>query len=632
MTSRPTGTVTFLFTDIEGSTRLWENDHDGMAEAVSTHDRLIRQTIAAHDGYIFSTGGDSFCAAFARPEEAVAAAVESQLQLGRHPWPANTPIRVRMAVHAGKASERDGDYFGSVPNRCARLLAVGNGGQILMSAVAHSLVREQPPGQVSFRDMGEHRLRDLAEPERVFTVVHPGFESPIETLRSLDVLPTNLPAQLTSFVGRDQELEEATKLLGGTRLLTIAGVGGSGKTRLSLQIAVDALDHYRDGVWLVELAPVAEPEGVLRAVATTLGLREMPGQALEETLIDHLRHRRLLLILDNCEHLIDPAARLTQKMLAAAPELSVLATSREMLGVPGEVPYQLRSMSLPDHDAPLTTVGHFDSVRLFAARAESARAGFRVNESNAASVAQLCRRLDGIPLAIELAAARLRVLAPEQIAARLDDRFRLLTGGSRTVLPRQQTLQATIDWSYDLLDEPEKLLFERLSAFQGGFTLEAAEAVCAGGRIDPGDILDLVSHLVDKSLVGPFESSEGVRYRLLETLRQYGRDRLAMRGETEAVRKSHALYFRGLVEDALPQLRGPEEKVWLDRLETEHDNLRQALRWTIDAREIDLAQGLAGTLYRFWMIRSHVDEGRTWLGQVLALGDQRSNSRARALL
>jgi predicted ATPase/class 3 adenylate cyclase len=632
MTSRPTGTVTFLFTDIEGSTRLWEDDPDSMAEAVSIHDRLVRQTIAAHDGYIFSTGGDSFCAAFSQPEEGLAAAIGSQLELGHHEWPTPIPIRVRMALHSGTAAERDGDYFGSVPNRCARILAVGNGGQILLSEVTHSMVKEQPPAQISFRDMGDHRLRDLAESERVFAVVHPDFASPIQALRSLSVLPNNLPAQLTSFVGRDQELEEASKLLRGTRLLTIAGVGGSGKTRLSLQMAVEALDHYRDGVWLIELASVAEPEGVLRAVASSLGVRELAEQALEETLISHLRPRQLLLVLDNCEHIIDAAARLAQRLLAAAPELSILATSREMLGVPGEVPYQLRSMSVPDSDVPFGAMRHFDSVRLFAARGEAVRAGFRVSEANAASVVQLCRRLDGMPLAIELAAARLRVLAPEQIAARLDDRFRLLTGGSRTVLPRQQTLQATIDWSYDLLDVREKLLFERLSAFQGGFTLEAAEAVCAGGAIAPDDVLDLVSHLVDKSLLTAAEVGDGIRYRLLETLRQYGRDRLALRGETDEVRKRHALYFRQMAEDALPHLRGPEEITWLDRLETDHDNTRQALRWAIDANEVDLAQGLAGTLYRFWLIRSHVDEGRTWLDQVVAMEGGNSESRSRALL
>ena len=463
-------------------------------------------------------------------------------------------------------------------------------------------------------------------------MVHSRFQSTSEALRSLNVLPNNLPAQLTSFVGRDQELEEASKALRGTRLLTVAGVGGSGKTRLSLQMAVDALDRYRDGVWLVELAPVAEPEGVLRTIAACLGVRELPDQTLLETVIDHLRNRNLLLILDNCEHVIDTAAHLAQKLLGAAPELSILATSREMLGVPGEVPYQLRSMSFPDGDAPLATVTRYDSIRLFAARAESVRAGFRVNESNAASVVQLCQRLDGMPLAIELAAARLRVLAPEQIAARLDDRFRLLTGGSRTVLPRQQTLQATIDWSYDLLDEQEKVLFDRLSAFQGGFTLDAAEMVCAGGTIEPHQVLDLVSHLVDKSLVSVVESGEGIRYRLLETLRQYGRERLAQREETEAVRRSHAVYFRRLAEEALPHLRGPEEDHWLEVLESDHDNVRQALRWAIDADEVELAQGLAGTLYRFWLIRSYVDEGRTWLDQVLAMSDLSSESRARALL
>ncbi len=406
MTSRPSGLVTFLFTDIEGSTRLWEADPDAMSEAVPIHDGLIRQAVAAHGGYVFATGGDSFCAAFAHPDEGLAAAIEAQLALVHHPWPAQAVIRVRMAIHAGTASEREGDYFGSVPNRCARLLGVGNGGQILMSEAVHMLLREKPGDQVSFRDLGEHRLRDLAAPERVYAVVHPGFHLPNEALRSLNVLPNNLPAQLTSFVGRDAELEEASAALREARLLTIAGVGGSGKTRLSLQIAVDALDRYRDGVWLVELAPVAEPEGVLRTIAASLGIRELPEEPLLETVIGHLRHRELLVILDNCEHLIDTVAHLTQKLLAAAPALSILATSREMLGVPGEVPYQLRSMSLPEEDASIATAARYDAVRLFAVRAESARTGFRVTESNAASVVQLCRRLDGMPLAIELAAAR----------------------------------------------------------------------------------------------------------------------------------------------------------------------------------------------------------------------------------
>jgi non-specific serine/threonine protein kinase len=337
-------------------------------------------------------------------------------------------------------------------------------------------------------------------------------------------------------------------------------------------------------------------------------------------------------VLDNCEHLIDTVARLVDHLLASAPRLRVLATSRELLGVPGEVPYQLRSMEVPDEDVTVAGIAGFDAVRLFIARGEAASSGFRVTQANAATIVQLCRRLDGMPLALELAAARLRVLTPEQIAARLDDRFRLLTGGSRTALPRQQTLQAAIDWSYELLTEQERVLFDRLSAFQGGFTLEGAEAVCAGDPIDRDDILDLVSHLVDKSLVAAGAGTDGIRYRMLETIRQYGRERLASRGETEPVRRRHAVYFRSLVEEALPHLRGPDEEMWLDRLEVEHDNLRQALRWTIDAHQTDLGQGLAGTLYRFWVIRHHHVEGSEWLDQVLTLGTGAPATHGRALL
>jgi predicted ATPase len=539
---------------------------------------------------------------------------------------------VRMAIHSGTASERDGDYFGPALNRCAHLLAVANGGQVLLTEATHGMVKDHPPTGASFRDLGSHRLRDLSVSERVFAVVHSDLAS-TQAIRSLSVLPNNLPVQLTTFVGRAQELEEAAKLLRGSRLLTVAGVGGSGKTRLALQMASEVLDEYTDGVWLCELAPVSEPEGVIRAVAAALAVTELPGQPLDKTVIDHLRNRELLLIFDNCEHLIDAASRLTERLLASAPGLSILATSRELLGVQGEVPYQLRSMSLPDQSALFSSVVGFDSVRLFAARGEGARSGFRVDQSNAGAVVQVCRRLDGMPLAIELAAARLRVLAPEQIAARLDDRFRLLTGGSRTALPRQQTLQAAIDWSYDLLDEREKVLFDRLSAFQGGFTLEAAEAVCSVEPLTDIEILDLVSHLVDKSLVVTTEGPDGgIRYRLLETLRQYGADHLTHRGETELVRRGHLSYFHSLADKALPHLRGPDEESWLDRLEVEHDNFRHALRWAVDAGETDLGQNLAGTLYRFWMIRYHVDEGRVWLDEVLAMGQGSVGPRGRAEL
>lgn len=599
-----------------------------MAEAVEIHDQLVRQTVEAHGGHVFSTAGDSFTTAFHRPAEGLSAAIDAQLALAAQKWPGNLILKVRMALHSGVAAERNGDYFGPALNRAARLLTLASGGQVLLTEAIHGLVKDEPPTEVSFRNRGTHRLRDLSATERVFEAVHSGLE-PTGELRHSLASANNLPLQPTSFVGRDQELEEAMKLISGSRLLTLTGVGGSGKTRLALQAATSLLDAFRDGVWLVELAPVAEPDGVARAIAATLGIREQSGQTLEEILIDHLRPLELLLILDNCEHLLDPSAWIAQRLLAAAPQIRILATSREMLGVAGEIPYQLRSMDFPDIDESAEVISRFDAVRLFTARAEAVRSGFRVTSENARAVAALCHRLDGMPLAIELAAARLRILSPEQIASRLDDRFRLLTGGSRTALPRQQTLQAAIDWSYDLLEEQEKILFDRLSVFQGGFTLEAAEAVCASPPLEAHRVLDLLSHLVDKSLVIAADGYHGVRYRMLETLRQYGRERLA-EGETEEVREAHTTYFRGLVETALPHLRGLDEIEWQEKLEVEHDNLRQALRWSIDAGRATLAQGLAGSLYRFWMLRHHSDEGREWLRQAVDLepGDQESWGRA----
>lgn len=630
MTSAPTGTVTFLFTDIEGSTRLWEAHPQEMSQAVEIHDQLVRQSVDAHGGHVFSTAGDSFTAAFHRPAEALSAAIDAQLALAAQQWPGELRLRVRMALHSGVAAERNGDYFGPALNRAARLLTLASGGQVLLTEAIHGLVKDEAPPEVSFWNRGTHRLRDLSLTERVFEAVHSGLE-PTGDLRHSLAFANNLPLQPTSFVGRDQELEEAIKLISGSRLLTVTGVGGSGKTRLALQAATSLLDAFRDGVWLVELAPVAEPDGVARAIAATLGVREQSGQTLEDVLIDHLRSLELLLILDNCEHLLDPSAWIAQRLLAAAPQIRILATSREMLGVAGEVPYHLRSMGFPDIGEPAEVVSRFDAVRLFTARAEAVRTGFRVTSDNARAVASLCHRLDGMPLAIELAAARLRILSPEQIASRLDDRFRLLTGGSRTALPRQQTLQAAIDWSYDLLEEQEKVLFDRLSVFQGGFTLEAAEAVCASAPLDAHRVLDLLSHLVDKSLVTAADARDGVRYRMLETLRQYGRERLA-EGDTEVVREAHATYFRGLVETALPHLRGLDEIIWQEKLEVEHDNLRQALRWSIDAGRATLAQGLAGTLYRFWMIRHYSEEGREWLEQAVDLEPADQDSWGRAQL
>ena len=530
----PTGTVTFLFTDIEGSTKIWEDHPDAMGPALARHDDLLRWSIEDNGGFVFNTVGDAFCAAFPTAGPALEAALASQLALTAEPWGTEVPLRVRLALHTGSAEERDGDYYGPTLSRVARLLAAAHGGQVLISAATQELARDQLPADASLRDLGEASLKDLARPERVFQLLHPALAADFPALRSLDnpALPNNLPQQLTSFIGRGKELAEIRALLGGTRLLTLTGAGGSGKSRLSLQAAADVLDQYEGGVWFVKLASLTDPALVPQTVADALGVSEEAGKASVRTLTDWLRPRRLLLVLDNCEHLIAACAALAAELLRACPGVHLLASSREPLGVAGEQAYRVPSLSLPDPKKGETAVAlsQYEAVSLFIERARAVRADFAVTDANAPAVAQVCFRLDGIPLAIELAAVRVRSLSVEDINARLNDRFRLLTGGARDMLPRQQTLRALIDWSYDLLTEQEKTLLRRLSVFAGGWTLAAAEAVgpgegATGGVIEDWEVLDLLTSLVDKSLVVYEEGADGgARYRLLETIRHYGRE------------------------------------------------------------------------------------------------------------
>ncbi len=474
-------TLTFLFTDIEGSTRLWDSQPGAMAPALARHDALLRQSIEAQGGRVFKTVGDAFCAAFEAASGATKAALEAQLALGREDWGTLGGLRVRMALHTGEAELREGDYFGPPLNRVARLLATAHGGQTVMSQTTYDLVRDQPPAGANLQDLGEHRLKDLERPERVYGLLHPDLLGDFPPLRSLSGLPNNLPQQVTSFVGRERETPEVERLLRASRLLTLTGAGGTGKTRLSLQVAANILEEHPDGAWFVEFAPVSDPDLVPQTVAAALGVREEPGKPITDTLHGYLKDKRLLLVFDNCEHLLDAVARLANAVLRGCPDVRILATSREAMGIGGEQAYRVPSLASPDPKGSYTpeSLGQFDAVRLFIDRALLAQSSFAVTNENAPAVAQLCHRLDGIPLAIELAAARVRAMPVEKIAERLDDRFRLLTGGSRTALPRQQTLRAMIDWSYDLLSEKEKTLLRRLSVFAGGWTLEAAEAVCA---------------------------------------------------------------------------------------------------------------------------------------------------------
>lgn len=631
-TPRPTGTVTFLFTDIEGSTKLWDAHQDAMQQALERHDVLLRNAIHDVGGVVFKTVGDAFCAVFAAAPYALAAATNAQFALRAEPWPEETPIRVRMALHTGPAQERDNDYFGPTLNRVARLLAAGHGGQTLVSGATQEAALGNLPEAVTLLDLGVRRLKDLTQPEPVYQVAHPDLPDGFPPLKTLDTTPNNLPQQVTSFIGREKQIAETRALLGKTRLLTLAGPGGTGKTRLSLQIAAETLDQdrYADGAWLVELAPLSDPSLVAPTVAQVLGVTEQSGQARLQTLTETLKNKKLLLVLDNCEHVLSACAQLVAALIRSCPGVTILVTSREPLGIAGEQVYRVPSLSLPDANAiggaTPASVSHFESARLFIERAQLVKNNFAVTTNNAPALAQLCYRLDGIPLAIELAAARARSLAVEQINDKLDARFRLLTGGDRAALPRQQTLKALVDWSYDLLNETEKTFFARLSVFTGGWTLEAAEAVCAFDPIEDWEVLDLLTSLADKSLVIVEEDSVAgdTRYRMLETLKQYGAEKRTESGAENTLLERHAAYFVALAEQAEPELVTANQAAWMNRLETEHDNLRTVLAWATKAGNTGMANleaqfglRLAGALWRFWDTRGYLGEGRAWLEKAL---------------
>jgi predicted ATPase/class 3 adenylate cyclase/Tfp pilus assembly protein PilF len=615
-----TGTVTFLLTDIEGSTALWEQDGARMSQALAAHDLLARSAVESHHGVVVKMTGDGVHAVFDDARQALAATLDMQRALTDPAATCGVALRVRCGLHAGMVERRDNDYFGSTVNRAARIMSAAHGGQVLLSQAVIDGVREILPAAVSLRDLGKVRLKDLSTPEHVYQVVHPQLRQEFPALRSLEATPNNLPQQATSFIGRDQALEELQRLLVRTRLLTLTGSGGCGKTRLSLQLAADALEQFPDGAWFAELAPLSDPGLVPQTVATVLGLMEEAGKPISQTLTEHLKDKRLLLLLDNCEHLLDVCAKLADALLRQCPGVQLLASSREALGIGGEQSYRVPSLSLPDPKQAHTplSVAPFEAVQLFTERALLARPDFQVTPQNAATLAAICYRLDGIPLAIELAAARVRLLSVEEINHKLDQRFRLLTGGSRTALPRQQTLRSLIDWSYNLLHDPEQLLLQRLSAFAGGWTLAAAEQVCAGEGVEDWAALDLLTSLADKSLLVVEQSDEHSRYRLLETVRQYARERLLESGGGEAVRVRHRDYFLMLAEEVEPKLLAAEQAEWLRRLDEEHENLRSALEWSLAEAESGAGLRLCGALYRFWWARGYLAEGRKWCARILA--------------
>jgi predicted ATPase/class 3 adenylate cyclase len=615
----PSGTVTFLFTDIEGSTALLGRLGNRYADLQAAYRGLLRAGFAAHGGVEVDTQGDAFFVAFRSARAAVAAAVAAQRAVAEHPWPDNAMLRTRMALHTGEAIRGREGYVGMDVHRAARICAAGHGGQVLLSESTRALVAHDLPDGIGLRDLGEHRLKDLAQPQRLFQLIVPGLPADFPPLRSLGAFPNNLPRLLTSFVGRDRELADVNRLMSRSFLLTLTGPGGSGKTRLAIQVAADALEQFKDGVWLVELGALADPDLITQAAASVVGVREVAGRPLEESLLDHLRPKHLLLILDNCEHLVAACARFAGDILRACPQVRILTTSREALGITGELAYPVPSLFVPDlRTASAEEVAASDAVRLFEERATFSRPEFRLGPGNVAAVAQVCHRLDGIPLAIELAAARVKVLSVEELAARLDDRFRLLTGGSRTALPRHQTLQAAIDWSHALLTAAEQALFRRLCVFAGGFSLDAAEAVCAGDEVAADGVLDLLVRLVEKSLINAEMQAGGTRYRMLETMRQYARDRLLESGEGAAVRARHLQWYLDLAERARPELERPDQVAWLDRLEREHDNMRAALEWGLETGPAEAALRLASALQPFWFVRGYLTEGAGWVERAIA--------------
>ncbi len=640
MLQPPLGTVTFLFTDIQDSTSLAQQYPEALPDLLERHHAILRQAIEAHQGYVFQVIGDAFCAAFPTAADALRAAIAAQRRLQQEAW-SPAPIRVRMGLHSGAAnieslSEPGGNFSAySTLARVQRVMSSAHGGQILMSSSSAELVREGLPEEVTLRDMGQHRLKGFPHPEHLWQVVAPDLAQDFPPLSTVTTPPNNLPTQVTSLIGREGELAEIKRLLQTTRLLTLTGVAGSGKTRLALQAAAESIERFQDGVFFVALAPIAEPGLVASTIAQALGVAESPGRSILDSLKDDVQARHLLLVLDNFEQVIS-AAPLLVDLLAACRHLTLLVTSREGLRVRGEREYPVPPLALPNLSQlpPLEPLSQYPAVELFVQRAQAINPEFHLTDDTERAVAEICYRLEGLPLAIELAAARSKLLPPRALLARLEHRLQVLTGGARDLPARQQTLRNAIAWSYDLLDERGQRFFRRLSVFVGGCTVDAAVAVAQ----DPGDeergpelVLDQLSSLMDKSLLRQVEGANGdARFGMLELLREFGEEQLVASGEAEVIRHRHASFFLSLAEASLT---GTEQVQSMNRLEQEHDNLRAALEWSRRAKDDgELCLRLASALGRFWEVRGYFSEGRQRLSAVLAMGAAQGRTAARAQL
>jgi predicted ATPase/class 3 adenylate cyclase len=615
--SLPTGTVSLLCTDIEGSTRLLHTLGERYADALAEHRRLLRAAFGEHGGCEVDTQGDAFFYAFPRAQGAVAGAVAAQRALASHVWPEGLPLRARIGIHTGEPTATGEGYVGIDVHRAARVMSAGHGGQVLLTQSTRELLPEELSDAVSLRDLGEHRLKDLTHPQRLYQLLIPGLENDFPALKTLEARPTNLPIQPTPLIGREQQVTEAVILVHreDVRLVTLTGAGGTGKTRLSLQVAAELVADFEDGVFFVDLAAITDPQLFLATVAQMLSVREKRGQSLSESLSDYLRDRHLLLVLDNFEQLLD-AGPSVSALLARAPNLKALVTSRAPLHLLGEHEYSVPPLGVPDLDAsePPATLAAYEAVQLFLERARAVKPEFELTSENVPAVAEICARLDGLPLAIELAAARVRVLSPLALLGRLSQRLALLTGGPRDAPARQRTLRDTIEWSYGLLSASEQRLFARLSVFLGGRTIEAAEVVCDPVAELDAAVFDAVASLVEKSLLRQDEGPGGEpRFFMLETIREYALERLERSGEGELLRQRHAQYFVALAEEAEPEILGADQIVWLERLEAERDNFRAALGWLLERGDTERALRLIGSLRRGWVARGHLSETRKWL-------------------
>ncbi len=631
----PSGTVTFLFSDIEGSTKMAREYPETWETTRARHNALLQKAMDDNHGHVFQIIGDAFCVAFHNASDALQATAQAQNSLFVENWGVQ-PVKSRMGLHTGKAEiQPDGQYIGyAALSHIQRVMSCAHGGQTLLSQAAQEMVRDDLPESMRLRDLKEHRLKDILQPEHLYQLEIPGLPQDFPAMQSRSETPNNLPINLSKFIGREKEVAEVKQALSEYRLVTLTGSGGVGKTRLSLQVATELLTQFSNGTWFVELAPVTDPALIPQTILTAAEMQAQPGRSAFDSLSDFLREKTALLVLDNCEHLIEACARLADTLLNIAPNLKILASSREALGVKGEQAWHVPSLSVPDlkHLPATEGLSQYEAVRLFIDRALLAQPHFAVTDENARAVAQICARLDGIPLAIELAAARVKVLKAEQIADRLNDRFRLLTGGSRTALPRQQTLRALIDWSYDLLADNEKLLLRRLAVFMGGWTLEAAEQVGSDGQIQAEEVLDLLIHLVDKSLVVVDEQPGQLRYRMLETVRQYVREKLLELGESEKLHTQHLAYFLEFAEEAEPHLSRAEQIEWLNRLELDDDNLRAALDWAVDDpynHHPEAALRLCNALWFFWFVRGYRSYGQECLERALSKPGQPRVTMAR---